>query len=400
MDLKKLAPWPSNTGSVFFIKHEVLRYRRAAIRRKPSSCLVTGGAGRLFRTGPGKMAQVLRTLEIWGDPQERGRRHGQTLGGDIRLLRRAILTYLARISLYAGALPLYGLLQWLARGFWPYIPPHLQQEMAALAAGAEVSLGSILLLNGVDDLANNSPRCSALAVGTAHTAQGDYLMGRNLDYPVFTEYLAESPDPVSHFAASGSAPGLPGLAGICGGVHRHQRLRGGPGPALGHEPGPHPQGDPGGPALQAGPGRRGHGGRGGRPRPQSARHHRQQSHALRAPGSPGAGDLGPAGGGAPSPPRVAHHHQPLSKPGHAGTERALSSPPPLFRALRLSFHRGLQPGPEPAGSRSWPQTAAWVPWTYKKFSPTPASPMPAPRSAPCFTPPTGSCGWPRERPPR
>ena len=140
-----------------------------------------------------------------------------------------------------------------------------------MAAGAEVSLGGILLLNGVDDLANNSPRCSALAVGEDRTAQGAYLMGRNLDYPVFTEYLCRIPDPVSHLPAPGSAPGLSGLAGICGGVHRHQRLRGGPGPALRHEPGPHPQGDAGGPALSAGPGRRGHGGRGGRRRPQSAR---------------------------------------------------------------------------------------------------------------------------------
>ncbi len=45
--------------------------------------------------------------------------------------------------------------------------------------------------------------------------------------------------------------------------------------------------------------------------------------------------------------------------------------------------------PATTGSRSWPQTAAWVPSTYKKFSPTPTSPMPAPRSAPSFTPPTG-----------
>ena len=37
---------------------------------------------------------------------------------------------------------------------------------------------------------------------------------------------------------------------------------------------------------------------------------------------------------------------------------------------------------------------------YKKFSPTPPSPMPALRSAPCFTPPTGSCGWPGARPRR
>ena len=168
------------------------------------------------------MANMLRTLEIWGDPQELGRRHGQTLAADIRRLRREILIYLARISLYAGALPLYGLLRWLARGFWPYIPPHLQQEMVALAAGAEVSLGGILLLNGVDDLANNSPRCSALAVGERRTAGGDYLMGRNLDYPVFTEpmnrfqtlFLIEP-----HRGQRLASLGWPGYVGVCTGIN-------------------------------------------------------------------------------------------------------------------------------------------------------------------------------------
>jgi hypothetical protein len=165
---------------------------------------------------------MLRALEIWGGPEELGRRHGQALGGDIRLLRRAVLTYLARISLYAGALPLYGLLKWLARGFWPYIPPHLQQEMVALAAGAELSLGSILLLNGVDDLANNSPRCSALAVGDRLTGQGDYVMGRNLDYPVFTEPLSHhqilfllSP----HRGQRLASLAWPGYVGVCTGIN-------------------------------------------------------------------------------------------------------------------------------------------------------------------------------------
>jgi hypothetical protein len=165
---------------------------------------------------------VLRTLEIWGDPHELGRRHGQTLGADIRRLRRAILAYLARISLYAGALPLYGLLQWLARGFWPYVPPHLQQEMAALAAGAEVSLGSILLLNAVDDLANNSPRCSALAVGDRHTGQGAWVMGRNLDYPVFTEYLSALQTLfllTPHQGQPLASLAWPGYVGVCTGIN-------------------------------------------------------------------------------------------------------------------------------------------------------------------------------------
>jgi hypothetical protein len=166
--------------------------------------------------------KMLRTLEIWGTPEERGRRHGRALAADIRLLRRTILSYLARISLYAGALPLYGLLNWLARGFWPYIPPPLQQEMAALAAGAEVSLGSILLLNVVDDLANNSPRCSALAVGNHYTAQGDWVMGRNLDYPLFTEHLSAlqtlfllSP----HQGQPLASLAWPGFVGVCTGIN-------------------------------------------------------------------------------------------------------------------------------------------------------------------------------------
>jgi hypothetical protein len=168
------------------------------------------------------MTNMLRRLEIWGEPESRGRRHGQTLGADIRLLRRAILTYLARISLYAGALPLYGLLQWMARGFWPSIPPHLQQEMVALAAGAEVGLGSILLLNVADDLANNSPRCSALAAGDSRTAQGDYVMGRNLDYPVFTEPLTELQtlfliEP--HRGQRLASLAWPGYVGVCTGIN-------------------------------------------------------------------------------------------------------------------------------------------------------------------------------------
>jgi hypothetical protein len=165
---------------------------------------------------------VLRKLEIWGEPEARGRRHGQTLGADIRRLRREVLTYLARISLYAGALPLYGFLQWMARGFWPYIPPHLQQEMVAIAAGAEVGLGSILLLNVADDLANNSPRCSALAVGDGHSALDTYVMGRNLDYPVFTEPLTEFQtlfliEP--HRGQRLASLAWPGYVGVCTGIN-------------------------------------------------------------------------------------------------------------------------------------------------------------------------------------
>ena len=170
-----------------------------------------------------RSSQVLRTLELEGAPQERGRRHGQTLGAEIRQMRRALLAYLARVSLYAGALPLFGGLLFLARSFLPRTPSRLKQEMAALAAGAQVSLGSVLLINVLDDLANNSPRCSALAVGEGHTRDGSYLMGRNLDYPLFIDILVQLqilfllyPDQDQALASLA----WPGYVGVCTGINK------------------------------------------------------------------------------------------------------------------------------------------------------------------------------------
>ena len=165
----------------------------------------------------------LLTLELTGPPRELGRRHGQALGSEIRALRRAVLHYLARISLFGGALPLYALGVFLGKRFWPYIPPRFQEEMRGVAAGAQVGLGTILLVNVIDDLANNSPRCSALAAGGPYTADGSYLLGRNLDYPLFTREM------VKHLTLFRLAPaqGLPlvslawpGYVGVCTGMNR------------------------------------------------------------------------------------------------------------------------------------------------------------------------------------
>jgi len=165
----------------------------------------------------------MRTLELSGTPGERGRQHGQGAARDLRRLRQALLRYLARLSFYGGALPCYAILTFLARGFWPFIPPRLQEEMRGVAAGAHVGLGTVLLINVLDDLGNNSPRCSALAAGGERTAQGRWLMGRNLDYPLFinemirfqTLFLME-PDqglPVASIA-------WPGYVGVCTGINK------------------------------------------------------------------------------------------------------------------------------------------------------------------------------------
>jgi hypothetical protein len=166
----------------------------------------------------------MRILEIGGSPPERGRRHGQILGKEIREMRRALLTYFGRVSLHLGAMPLFALLLWLARRFSPFIPPRLREEMRGVASGAQIGFGTILLINVLDDLGPNLPQfCSALAVGGSHSQQGSYLMGRNLDYPLFVEILAKlktlflmEPDRGQGLASLA----WPGYVGVCTGLNR------------------------------------------------------------------------------------------------------------------------------------------------------------------------------------
>lgn len=165
----------------------------------------------------------LRMVQLAGAPRDLGVQHGRALAPEIRALRRALLAYLARISLFAGALPLYTLLVFLGKRFWPYIPPRFQEEMRGVAAGADLGLGAILLLNVLDDLANNCPRCSALAAGGPYTGDGCYLLGRNLDYPLFTEPMVKYQtlfvlEPAQSLPLVSLA--WPGYVGVCTGMNR------------------------------------------------------------------------------------------------------------------------------------------------------------------------------------
>jgi isopenicillin-N N-acyltransferase-like protein len=169
-------------------------------------------------------ARKLPIIELAGTPAERGRRHGRLLGREIRRLRRAILAYLAKLSLYVGAWPLYGAMLLAARRFRTFIPPEYLEEMAALASGAEIGPGTVLLISVLDDLANNKyPMCLALAAGEGHTLSGAYLMGRNLDYPVFTEIMLELQALFVQEPERGlpvASLGWPAYLGVCTGMNR------------------------------------------------------------------------------------------------------------------------------------------------------------------------------------
>lgn len=67
---------------------------------------------------------------------------------------------------------------------WQFVPPHLQAEMQGLAAGAELPLVDILLINFFDDILNLlelgwAAACSTVAVCTDRDR---VVIGRNLDY--------------------------------------------------------------------------------------------------------------------------------------------------------------------------------------------------------------------------
>lgn len=166
--------------------------------------------------------ESLRLIELAGSPWQMGRRHGEGLAPDIRAMRRALLAYLFKAGLALGTLPLLGLLRFLARRFWPFIPSTLQEEMKGVASGAQVSVATILLFNGLDDLAN-IPQCSGLAAGGPYTEDGAYLAGRNLDYPLFidilislqTLFVAEPPRGQPFVSLA-----WPGYIGVCTGMNR------------------------------------------------------------------------------------------------------------------------------------------------------------------------------------
>lgn len=165
--------------------------------------------------------RALPIIELAGSPGEIGQRHGQLLAADIRRLRRGLLTYLIKAGLAVGAWPILGLLMFLGRRFWPFIPRSYQEEMQGVAAGAQIPLPIILLINVLDDLANNVPRCSALAARTP--GKGGFIAGRNLDYPLFidlliglqTLFLMEP-----HQGQPLASLAWPGYIGVCTGLNR------------------------------------------------------------------------------------------------------------------------------------------------------------------------------------
>ncbi len=164
----------------------------------------------------------LQILRLSGSPGVMGRAHGRLLGQNIKALRREFLRYLARLSLGCGALPLYLLACAFAWRFKPFIPRPLWEEIQALADGAGVHTGLILFINVMDDLLNNIPRCSTFAAPLRNSESTTFLLGRNLDYPIFSQIMCRF-NTVFLLGPETGQPmvsvGWPGYLGICTGMN-------------------------------------------------------------------------------------------------------------------------------------------------------------------------------------
>jgi hypothetical protein len=168
----------------------------------------------------------LQIIRLTGSPVDMGLAHGRILRNDIRQLRREFLRYLARLSLTIGALPLYLAACLFALRFRPFIPAPLWEEIKAVATGAGVHVCFILFINVMDDLLNNIPRCSTFAAPLRNSRPPDFLLGRNLDYPLFAQVMCRFNTIFVLFPQAGQplvSVAWPGYVGVCTGMN-HSRV--------------------------------------------------------------------------------------------------------------------------------------------------------------------------------
>jgi len=167
----------------------------------------------------------LQILRLSGSPVDMGLAHGRILAKDIRRLRLEFLRYLARLSLGIGALPLYLVSCLYAWRLRPFIPNPLWEEIQAVATGAGVHASFILFINVMDDLQNNIPRCSTFTAPLLNSRPNTFLLGRNLDYPLFAQVMCRFNTIYILFPQTGQplvSVAWPGYAGVCTGMNASQ----------------------------------------------------------------------------------------------------------------------------------------------------------------------------------
>jgi isopenicillin-N N-acyltransferase like protein len=137
----------------------------------------------------------LTVLDLGSDPRERGKVHGRSMSAEIR---DNYATYVARFEAGGASLPVVLEQSDAWAAFIARDNPEYAEEMAGVAAGAELSLTEIALLNARYELAYcvfgaeaqslNKPAvqeqegCTAFGLLPETTASGHTLIGQNWDW--------------------------------------------------------------------------------------------------------------------------------------------------------------------------------------------------------------------------
>jgi len=163
----------------------------------------------------------LTVCALSGSPYEMGFAHGRLFNAEITLMRARLRSYLSSITRGLGGRALMLLFGMLSRRMERYTPEPIKDELRGIADGAGLDYRFVFLLNALDDVLVNMA-CSAAAIGPGRTREGDIIVGRNLDYPLFydalpglTTVFSVEPDNGRRFVSVG----WPGFAAVVTGMN-------------------------------------------------------------------------------------------------------------------------------------------------------------------------------------
>jgi isopenicillin-N N-acyltransferase like protein len=144
----------------------------------------TARAETIARCGRGWLERIdgYPVLHLKGTPYEMGYQHGALLKQDVR----ANLSYLVNVKgakqIKIGPLPVSppAAIEAIVKLQWRHVPPKYFDEMAGLAAAADLTIEDVRMGNFIPELFH----CSGFAVMNSATPDGTLYHGRVLDYAV------------------------------------------------------------------------------------------------------------------------------------------------------------------------------------------------------------------------
>jgi isopenicillin-N N-acyltransferase like protein len=160
--------------------------------------------------GADRRVNGVRVVHLTGTPEEMGRQMGEMCGAEIRLLVDANLKKVPWIAKDPKAALA------AARRYAAGIPDEQMRELRATAAAAGVEEDWLVVAATVIEVVEDAKACAAVAAWGSATADGETIVGRNLDWYDIGKLhehglvVVRHPDDGGAFLSCGF-PGIPGV---------------------------------------------------------------------------------------------------------------------------------------------------------------------------------------------